>query len=220
MELTNLRPEQIQVTDVTGGETFRRFKVGANQLWMGDRGYANPPGIAYVCSHGSEVLVRHNRGSLPLYGATGKRIDVLDKHSLLKKIGQVRQWAAWVRAPDGNPIRGRLCAVRLPPDKAEEARQRLRKEYGSKLTKASLKAADFVAVFTTVPGKKLSKERVMELYALRWQIELHIKRDKSIAGLDKLPNFREDTIFSWICTKMLLTQISHKIATPAIFFPR
>ena len=32
----------------------------------------------------------------------------------------------WHRDPeDGPAIRGRLCAVRLPPDKAEEARERL-----------------------------------------------------------------------------------------------
>ncbi len=220
MKLTTLRPDQIKVTDETGGETFRRFEVGKRQLWMGDRGYANPPGIASVCSKGGDVLVRHNRGSLPLYGATGKRIDVLKKLFLIKKAGQIREWSVWVHPTRGERIRGRLCVVRLPADKAREARDRLRKEQGAKVTEDSLKGAEFVAVFTTIPRARLSKERVMELYSLRWQVELHIKRDKSIAGLDKLPNFREDTILTWICTKLLLTQISRQISTPEVFFPR
>jgi IS4 transposase len=89
-----------------------------------------------------------------------------------------------------------LVAVRLPADKAKEARGRLRREQGSEVTAESLAMADFVVVFTTVPKDTLSAERVLELYRLRWQIELHIKRDKSIAGLNRLPNRRPDTVYT------------------------
>ncbi len=37
LQLTTLRPDQIEVTDETGGETFRRFKPADGQLWLGDR---------------------------------------------------------------------------------------------------------------------------------------------------------------------------------------
>lgn len=220
LKLTTLRPEQVLVTDETGGETFRHFEAKARQLWMGDRAYANPPGIAWICSTGADVLVRCNRGALPLYDVNGRRLDVVNKLSRLNKPGRPRQWAGWVHPEDGEPIRGRLCAVRLPPDKAEEARRRLRKEHGSKVTKEALKAAEFVAVFTTVPVERISTEGILELYGLRWQVELHIKRDKSIAHLDGLPNFRHDTIFSWLCAKLLLVEIARKITSPAVVFPR
>lgn len=220
LKLTTLRPEQIQVTDETGGETFRRFEAQARQLWMGDRAYANPPGIAWICSTGADVLVRYNRGALPLYDVNGRQLDVLKKLSRLTKPKRPREWAAWVHAGDGEPIRGRLCAVRLPPDKAEEARARLRKEYGSKVSKDALKAAEFVVVFTTVPAELIPTEGILELYGLRWQVELHIKRDKSIARLDALPNFRQDTIFSWLCAKLLLVEIARKITSPEVVFPR
>jgi len=59
----------------------------------------------------------------------------------------------------------------------------------------------------------------MELYRLRWQVELSIKRDKSIGGLDRLPNFRADTIRSWILAKLLLAQIARKIATANVAIP-
>ncbi len=140
------------------------------------------------------MLVRYNRGSLPLYDAKGNPLDVPAKLARLRKPGRVREWAAYVHPADLDPIAGRLCAVRLPPDKAEEARRRLRKEHGGKVSKESLIAAGFVVVFTTAPQARLSKDRILELYGLRWQVELHIKRDKSIARLDKLPNFRPDTI--------------------------
>lgn len=221
IRLADLQPVQIDVTSDKGGETFKRFAkmARAGQLWVGDRGYANPPGIAALTSTGADVLVRYARGSLPLYDVSGDRLDVPKKLAKLKKPGVPREWEAWVHPHGGERIRGRLCAVRLPADKAEEARARLRREQGKDLTAESLEMADFFVVFTTVPPDRLSTDRVLELYALRWQVELHIKRDKSIAGLDRLPNFREDTICSWILAKMLLAQITRKIATPDVAFP-
>ena len=210
LRLTTLRPVQIDVTDDKGGETFRRFEARSGQLWMGDRGYPNPPGIAAVAACGADVLVRFNRGSLPLYDVNGQRIDVQSRLNGIGKPGRVKAWAAWVYPEGAAPIRGRLIAVRLPADKAAEARQRLRREQGSAVTAESLAMAEFVVVYTTVPKDRISDERILELYGLRWQVELHIKRDKSIAGLDQLPNFREDTIHSWICAKMLLTQIARE----------
>ncbi len=75
--------------------------------------------------------------------------------------------------------------------------------------------AEFVVVFTTVPKGKLTCDLILELYRLRWQIELEFKRDKSITGLDMLPNFRPVTIESWIYAKLLLHQITRKLATSA-----
>jgi len=221
LRLTDLEPVAIDVTDEKGGETFRRFgeTVRPGQLWMGDRGYANPPGIAFIKSKGSDVLVRYNRGSLPLYDVNGRPLDVKDKLERLRRPCQPREWAAWVHPQGKEPIRGRLCALRLPADKAEEARQRLRREQGQQVTAESLEMASFVILFTTVPLFRLSLNRIMELYTLRWQVELSIKRDKSIAGLDRLPNFRQDTIRSWILAKLLLTQIARRIATPRVNIP-
>ena len=178
-----------------------------------------PHGIATVTSAGADVLVRYNRGSLPLYDTASNLIDVRGKLKALRKPCRPREWAAWVHPQGHAAIRGRLCALRLPPEKAEEARVRLRREQGNDVTAESLEMADFVVVFTTVPRERLSVERVLELYCLRWQVELSIKRDKSIAGLDRLPNFRADTITSWILAKLLLTQIARKIATPDVAFP-
>jgi IS4 transposase len=221
LQLTTLRPTQIIVTDRDVGETFRHFDVKGGQLHIGDRVYANPPGIAWTKSHGADVLVRYNWVSLPVYDVHGKRIDLFEKFKKMRKQkpGRERDWIAYVRPAEGEPVRGRLCAVRLPADKAKEARERIIKEYRNKGKEASKKvlvAAEFVVVYTTVPRGVFTAAQVMELYRLRWQIELSFKRDKSIAGLDKLPNHREDTIHTWLCTKLLLIQIARKIAAPDV----
>jgi hypothetical protein len=209
---TDLRVVQAHVTDETGGESFRRFQPSARQLWIGDRAYANPPGIQWLRDHGAHVLVRYNRGALPLFDKTGRRFALSDKLRNLPKASRPRQWTVFVHPPNGEPIAGRICAVRIPPDKAEQARERLRREQGSKVTDEALAYAEFVVVFTTIDNEQLGCEQVLELYALRWQVELDFKRDKSISGLDRLPNFLPCTIESWIYAKLLLHQILRCLA--------
>jgi hypothetical protein len=219
LRLTDLRVIHAEVTDQHGGETFRRFLPQGKQLWLGDRGYANPPGIAWMKDHGAEVMVRYNRGALPLYDTNGVVIDVLGKLAKLSKPGRTRAWKAFVHPEHHERIEGRLCAVRLPREKADEARARLRREQGSELTDESLAMADFVVVFTTVGSDELSLNQILELYRLRWQIELDFKRDKSTTGLDLLPNFLPETIESWIYAKLLLHQILRKLADSESAFP-
>lgn len=216
LRIPDLRIVEFVLTDEHGGETFRNFATPkSGQLWIADRGYANPPGIAWMVAHGAAVLVRHNRGSLPLFDAKGRRFDVEKK--LLTQLQaplRPRQWIVFVHAPDGSKIRGRFCAVRVPVEKAAGARDRLRREEGPSVTEEALAMAGFVTVFTTVDDEILSCEEILELYRLRWQVELDFKRDKSITGLDKLPNFKPETIESWIYAKLLLHQLARKLSTP------
>jgi hypothetical protein len=219
LRLTDLRVVEVHATDDTGGESFRRFQPEPGQLWMGDRCYANPPGIAWVQECGAKVLVRYNRGSLPVYDDAGHALDVQAKLQALDSTGRCCEWQAFVHQHDGLPIEGRLCAVRLPPDKAQKARERLRREDGPQVTRLSLQMAEFVVVFTTLAISALSCEQILELYRARWQIELDFKRDKSITGMDNLPNFLPETIRTWIYAKLLLQQIVISLSTPPASFP-
>jgi hypothetical protein len=115
-------------------------------------------------------------------------------------------------------IEGRLCWLRLPEDKAEEARKRARREAEGVCDDATLEAAAFVVVFTTVLTE-MTAAQVLELYRARWQIELGFKRSKSIRELDRLPNFLPETIHSWICAKLLLELLAMRVAAPPDAFP-
>jgi hypothetical protein len=165
------------------------------------------------------VLVRYHRGALPLDDAQGRGFDVMAHVRALQSPEAMAEWSVRVHPTGHAPIEGRLCAVRLDEEQAEKARQRLRREYGAKVTAAALDAAAWVMVFTTVPCTRLTTPQVLALYRLRWQVELEMKREKSIGGLDKLPNFRDDTISTWLYAKLLIQQIARKIVSPAVAFP-
>ncbi len=80
---------------------------------------------------------------------------------------------------------GRLCAIR----KSEAAAAKVRDQHesqrnGTVLQPQTLEAA-YVFIFTTLP-KKVSATQVLEIYRLRWQIELEFKRLKSLIALGHL----------------------------------
>lgn len=219
MRLTDLRPVASYVTDQHGGETFTRFEAHEGQLWIGDRGYANPPGIAWMHKQGAHVLVRHNRGSLPLFDSRGRPINVLKRVRALHRRGTAVEWQAFVHPRGGTRIEGRLCALRLPTTEAKAARERARREQGSCATAETLEAAEYVMLFTTVPRDRLSAPLILELYRRRWQIELAFKREKSLGNLDALPNFRDDTIRTWIIANLLAQRLAAQLATSSVAFP-
>lgn len=213
LRLADMTPRHIEVTDEHGGETARRFRAEPGEVWLLDRCYANPPGVQSIRDRGAHIVVRYNRGTLPIYDKKSKRIDVL---SLLNRT-VVREKAHQIDASvhvGEKKIPGRLCWMRLPADKAAEARRRAAKESDGPCDQDTLFAAEFVLVFTTILAE-LTAEQVLALYRARWQVELEFKRAKSIRELDRLPNFLPETIHSWICAKLLLQLITARIANAA-----
>jgi hypothetical protein len=172
LHLVDMTIPQQKVTDAHGGESLREFNVKPEQLWIANRGYSNPEDIAHVKDAGGEVLVRVNRGALPLYDVAGRLIDVMDLARSLQQPWAMTEWTVWVQPKSHEPIMGRLCAMRLPDKEAEQARQRLRREYGAEATPEMLEAASWLMELVTAPAERIPLPKVFWLYRLRWQVEI------------------------------------------------
>ena len=72
--------------------------------------------------------------------------------------------------------------------------------------------AEYVLVFTTLPREEATAEKVLELYRLRWQIELSFKRLKSIAQLGHLPKYDDRSSRAWLYGKLFLALLAEKMA--------
>jgi len=214
LRVADLRVRQVQVTGADGGETLRRFAWLPNQLVLGDRGYCNARGIASVVDAGADALVRLNAASMPLTEtASGVEIDVLAWCRTLKghRATEVDVVTHWRHGGERRALRGRMIGVRLPPEEANSAREWVRREHGTSATPEQLEQAGYVVLFTTAPAGRLTAARAIEAYRLRWQIELQFKRWKSICRFDRLPNYRDDTIKSWLTGKLLLGLVVDRI---------
>jgi DDE family transposase len=201
----------VEVTDETGGETFRRFAWEAGELAVGDRAYFTPSGIEHVLDASADVLVRYRLGCVELHDTDGQTLDVLARVGSLA-IGQTLDLDVGAKLPN-RVTPARLIAYRLPDDAVERARTRLRREQGSELSARVFEAAKYVLLFTTAARERLDAARCLHGYRLRWQIELQFKRWKSLCGFDLLPNQRDDTTLAWIYAKVLLGAVLDRMAS-------
>lgn len=219
IRVADLRVLQVEVTGVEGGETLRRFHWERNQLVIGDRGYSNGRGIASVVADEADALVRFNSASMPLVcAASGAEVDVLGWCRALQghRATELDVITYWRDGRERRELRGRLIGIRLPDEDASSARDWVRREHGANASAEQLEQAGYILLFTTAPVGRLSAARAVEAYRLRWQIELQFKRWKSLCRFDRLPNYRDDTIKSWLTGKLLLGLVVDRIGAQAL----
>jgi hypothetical protein len=219
INLADLQCDFFELTDVKGGETFRRISVREGDLLLGDRAYATPPGIAHVISGGGSILVRVNHKALPLYNSAGRRIALRAWLKMLR-IGDVAERPAWVHSHD-RKIPGRLIAVKRGRQSARLARSHVRRRAQRNMKAVSRETfflAGYVFVWTTIPARAMKAARVMELYRVRWQIELAFKRMKSIMGLGQLPKLSEASARAWIHGKLFIALLIERLLDAAEHF--
>src|SRR5439155_2456999 len=139
----------------------------AGELDLLDRAYCNPPDLAHARAGGGHVIVRYNRGTLPLYDAHGRALDVVPKVRRLRRPGRVRSWSAWVHTDDG-PIAVRVCAVRLSATAAQRAQDWLRREKGPAVTADDLDWAQVLVGVTTGQATHVASGRALALFRAPW----------------------------------------------------
>jgi hypothetical protein len=217
LNLADLRCDYFELTDIRhGGETFRRVPVQRTDIVLGDRVYASPPGVAHVVQAGGDVIVRLNRQALPLYDEQGLRMNLLEH---LKQLGTTapQEYKTRVKAANGYWINGRLIALRQSQEATRRARQKLKRRVQRSrlnLTAESLEYAEYFMLWTSLP-ESLPKSQILELYRLRWQVELVFKRMKSILGLGHLPKKDPRSAQAWLAGKLFVGLLVERMIAAA-----
>jgi Transposase DDE domain len=207
-DLVESKIDALEITTNQKGESFSNYSVQAGDLMVGDRGYAHREGIESVVSRGGHVLVRLPWNNVPFETLEGHPFDLLEALRSLQP-GQAGDFTVQT-APDCKrnipAIAGRLVALAKTPEQTEKNRRELHKQAkkkGKTPDKRTVEAAGYIFVFTTVPAEQLATSQVLELYRLRWQIELAFKRLKSTLNLDEIP-VKDDTLCKTFLAAKLL----------------
>jgi Transposase DDE domain len=189
MDLVQLQFVAITVTDQHTGESLGHFPLGPGDIALADRGYAYATPIVETVKKQAEVIVRMSPAHLPVYGSDGQRIEIMP---VLRK----QPWETHhtidvcVQAPAKlGEVRGYIHAYRLSEEQANVARQRIRvqsRKKGRTPKDTTLFWAGWVLVFTTVAPALLCAQTISALYRVRWQIEIAIKRWKSVLDVGQL----------------------------------
>src|SRR5512143_1681293 len=206
-ELVSLTFLELVVTDTHTAERLRHFTLGAGDIALIDRGYCQPAALVETHQQGADWIVRWNSG-IPLWTPTG---EVFDLVTTLKQVPLTQ--AILTRAvqvgPAGSSTRvaAVLHACRLPEAQANAARQRCRRraqKKGKTLKAATLYLAGWVIVVTTLEPIGWTAETILALSRVRWQVELAIKRWKSLLDVGRLRAKAEGTLASlWVHGKLL-----------------
>jgi len=221
VQLAPLRLQSVEVTTLKGGEHLDRHSFTSGEIVVADRGYAHAAGIASVLGAKADVVVRMHWRNLPLYSVRDSRLDVL---ALLQTLGKAEfgDWAVTVRH-QGNRHPLRLIAVKKTAQAAAHEQKRLKRhaqKHGLNIDARSLEAARYFYVLTSLDQEEYSAAAVLELYRMRWQIELVFKRLKSLLHLDDLRAKDEALAQTYIFSKLLGALIVEELAGSAVaFFP-
>ena len=187
MDLRTLQFVEVLVSDVHTGETLKHFTLGAGDVALADRGYAQAQGLSETVQHGAEIIVRLNPFSIVLYDPKGRPLSLC---GALKRqpMATLRTLEVVVQSACGqHEVRGWVHAYRLSAEQAGRARHKCRQRHKKGAPKAeSLLLAGWVLVLTTLAPAVLSAQTIMALYRCRWQVEIAIKRWKSVLDVDAL----------------------------------
>jgi hypothetical protein len=217
--LPKLECDHFVLTSTAGAgvaERFGQFVFSKNDLVLADAGYSNPPGILAIVEQHADVCVRLNPHALPLYSNDGSRFKLSAELSAVGNTGEVAEWPTWIHVGE-RKIPGRLTAIRKSKEAIRRADLRLKdkQQRGKPVGPLTRLCAQYVLVFTTLSVEQASTERVLEMYRLRWQIELSFKRLKSIADLGHLPKYDERSSRAWLYGKLFLALLTEKMTRVA-----
>ena len=173
-----------EFTDEKGAEAIDRVAVIACEIRVADRVHCRVEGLATVIAAGADVVVRASWQSARWQDEGGCKVDIIRELStnltgcIDRPIELGRDKAAAL------PLR--LIAVRMPKAEAVKAVAEARAKSRSKqceIQPGTLIAAEWVIIVTSLASTQYSTGRVLEIYRLRWRIEIAFKRLKSVVGL-------------------------------------
>ncbi len=178
----------VKLTDVTGAERFTHFAYEPSDIVIGDRIYGKAKHIITVTEQGADVVVRQSLQQLRLYTVTG---EVIEWQELLIKAQAAGSLLleAYIRDEEGRRAKVFIVGKRLSEAEIEHARRQLKRsayDKGHKTRAATLLACEWLTVLTTIGPEEMSAELILQVYRVRWQIEIYIKRLKSILRLGQI----------------------------------
>jgi len=213
----------LELTDRHSAEKLERAPVVAGEIRIGDRCYARPEGLRHVMAEGGDFIVRVGWKSLLLRDDEGEALDLA---SLLRQAEHAPVDIP-VQILNGRkrrltPIPARLVILRKDPGSAAYSRKRAQhasKRNGNIVQQATLDAADYLLLVTSLKLSSHTAAQIVGLYHLRWQIELAFKRLKSLLDFDKLPAKDPHLARTWLLAKLLIAMIIEDLGIKVLDSP-
>jgi hypothetical protein len=210
---------RVEITDHRGGERLDRDRPQPGDIVCGDRGLAHARGIHAVAEAGAYTLLRMHWQNIRLQDAQGQAVDM--DQALQRADRGDAGTNVYVPLEGKDPVPARVLICPLPTEAANRHRQQLRRNAAKKgrtPSATALRLAGYFCVLTTLPESLASPAVVLELYRVRWQIELFFKRCKGLLHFDRLRAFDPPLVRTYCLAKLIEVALIQCLHEEAIAF--
>jgi len=214
LDLVALTLRQVEVSTDKVGESLDHYVLQEGDVVLIDRGYNQPKSLVPFIDRGGDVVVRYNAQGMNLY----RQDEAMEKIDWPKRLRELDGHAGAIPVylcHDQHRLEGTVHAIPLPPEKAAEARRRVQQracKKGRRARAASLFLSGWVLIFTSVPVTLLDTAAIGSLYQVRWQVELAIKKLKSLLDIDRLRARKDSPLAElYLYGKLLYAAVLEKL---------
>lgn len=218
VNLFTLSCDSFKITPQAQGETLKNFDLGKDTIVIADRAYANITGIEYCLENQTDFILRIKNKAFKLFDKDGREVML---STALKDVSeQCSDFTLYYQSEkELKPLR--FCAVKKTKDEIKAEQKRMKRQESKKQFKFSddTKITHNYFFVVTSLGNEFTSKEIIDLYRLRWQVEMVFKRYKSILGLGSMPTRTEASSEVWLNCKMLMALLIEKIMASADFSP-
>lgn len=202
----SLQPGQVSVSDDKTGEGLEDAGLQKGDLVVADRAYGIWRTISLALEAYAYFIIRLTWSNLPLQTMEGESFNLIAYLQNLPATQNFAETQVLVRDdPKQRPLR--LVIGRLPPDKVEQAHDRVKKQARKKKRDPkpeTLLASGFCILLTNLPPSTWSTLQVLAFYRIRWQIEWCFRRWKSLCQLKQLPSYPAQIAEAVLLAKLII----------------
>lgn len=219
VDLFSLSCAMFKLTPETVGESLKNFEIKPGDLVLGDRAYASLSGIEYCKKHGADFVLRVKNKAFKMYNKNG---DIVTFEDILKDVDSIcKDTTVYIKMSDKEMVPVRICAIRKDENGLKQTEKKLRRRESKRQFKYSDSTKyvnQFFFVITSLDDK-FSAKQILDLYRLRWQVEMVFKRFKSIVKLGSMPTKTAASSEAWLNCKMLIVLLIEKLLSNSDFSP-
>ena len=217
IDLFRLEFVLLEPTGVKGAESLERIDVQPGDILIADRGYSRQIPLLFVQDSKGDVSIRLNPRNVCLEDESNESFDLYKELKSLKKKNRMTFKVFLTGRKSTGRVEGWVHATRVPKEIAEKKHNQLlakyRKKGKKKPGKETLFFCGWMLVFTTLCPIEWTSELLLKLYRLRWQVELAIKRLKSLLDLSEMRSKKDSKLGEiWLYGKLLYAVILERRA--------
>jgi len=195
--------------------------IQAGDLIMRDLGYLVYGSLNQIMERDAHFLSRYKTGRLLYHSEAngGAKIDLikyLQKHAPKSGNSIDIDITMGCSTNRNTPqVKCRLVAVKLPKTVEEQRLRKANKEKrrGKQKSKVAKQLMGWTILITSLPREEVDVELLMELYPLRWRVEIIFKSLKSYTPVKALANHRSNEnhiqvlLYAWLCLTVVTTKM-------------